>query len=52
MKENINRFTNELKVSKKERNLRTSKLFAHLESVRNNLNSMLVQEEVKRNEYD
>jgi len=48
MKEDINLFSQELKQSKKNRNLRSQKLFAHLESVRNNLNAMINQEEAKR----
>ena len=52
MKEDINLFSQELKQSKKNRNLRSQKLFAHLESVRNNLNLMINQEEAKRAEYD
>ncbi len=48
MKEDINLFSQELKQSKKNRNLRSQKLFVHLESVRNNLNAMINQEEAKR----
>lgn len=52
LREDINQFTQELKQCKKSRNLRTSKLFSHLESVRNNLNALVMQEEAKRSEYD
>lgn len=52
MKEDINLFSQELKQSRKNRNLRSQKLFAHLESVRNNLSAMIMQEEAKRSEYD
>lgn len=51
-KEEINSFTQELKQSRKNRNSKTSKIFAHLESVRGTLNSLVAQEEAKRSEYN
>ena len=51
-KESINSFSQELKLSRKNRNLKVSRLLGQLEAVKGNLNRVMQSEENKRKEYD